>query len=332
MRQVMVLNFNVDSVVNAPDNKTFFRTMKDYKYTLEKYNGMKTRYRCPSCHKKDVFTKYIDTHTNEHLNDSVGCCSRIIKCGYHYKPKQYFDDNNISFDKSKAYNFIKRVEPPKPKTSFIKVSVMNKSKASKSPNYFIDSLANHWSIEVALHLADKYNIGTSDHWNGATTFWQQDKQGKVRTGKIMLYNPITFKRVKKPYNYINWEHKTQKLDSFKLEQCYFGEHLLKEDTTKPVAIVESEKTAIISSVYLPEFIWLACGSLTNLNEAKTRALKGRNVVLIPDLNCYDLWNDKIPILTNLATFRTSTLLRDKATETEKKQGLDIADYLLKIKG
>src|SRR5690606_19618927 len=122
-----------------------------------------------------------------------------------------------------------------------------------------------------------------------------------------------------------------KLDSFNLEQCYFGEHLINEDKSKPVAIVESEKTAIISSVYLPEFIWLSCGSVNNLNEAKTKVLKGRNVVLFPDLKCFDLWNDKIPQLTSLATFRTSTLLKDKATETEKKQGLDLADYLVKIK-
>ena len=75
---------------------------------------------------------------------------------------------------------------------------------------------------------------------------------------------------------------------------------------------------------------MACGSLNNLNESKTRALKGRNVVLFPDLKCFDLWNDKIPKLTSLATFRTSTLLEEKATVEEKEKGLDIADYLLKI--
>ena len=40
------------------------------------------------------------------------------------------------------------------------------------------------------------------------------------------------------------------LDINELKQCFFGEHLLREKTM-PVAIVESEKTAIISSVYLP---------------------------------------------------------------------------------
>jgi len=303
----------------------------NHRYTLEPYNGMKTRYRCPECNKTGVFTRYVDTQTNEHLNDNVGICNRIVKCGYHYTPKQYFQDNNISFDKTKISNYIKPQPKPKPKTSFIKVDVMDKSKTIKQPNFFIDYLASLWSYEVAFYLADKYNIGTSKHWNGATVFFQVDKNNNVRSGKIMLYNPLNGKRIKQPYKYINWVHTVLNLESFNLEQCYFGEHLLNEDTSKPVAIVESEKTAIISSVYLPDFIWLACGSVNNLNEAKTRCLKGRNVVLFPDLNCYDLWNDKIPQLTSLATFRTSTLLKDKATDNEKKQGYDLADYLVKIK-
>ena len=306
--------------------------MNNHRYTLEKYNGMKTRYCCPSCNKNKIFTRYINQQTNEYLSDAVGCCSRIIKCGYHYKPKQYFQDNNISFDKTTPVPFIKRMKPPpKSKTSFIKVEVMNESKKSNSPNYFIDFLANHWSIETAEDLADEYNIGTSRHWKGATTFWQVDVNKRIRSGKIMLYNPADGKRIKEPYNHINWEHKSRKLEDYNLEQCFFGEHLITEDTSKPVAICESEKTAIISSVYLPEFIWLACGSMTNLNEAKTKVLKGRNVVLFPDLKCFDLWNDKIPHLTTLASFRTSTLLEENATEKEKEAGYDIADYLIKIK-
>jgi hypothetical protein len=67
----------------------------------------------------------------------------------------------------------------------------------------------------------------------------------------------------------------------------FGEHLL-IDKTKPVAIVESEKTAVIASVYLPQFIWVAVGSLTNLNAEKCNVLKGRTVTLFPDLNGFDI--------------------------------------------
>jgi hypothetical protein len=304
--------------------------MRGFRYRLEPYNGMKTRFCCPNCGKQNVFTKYIDTDKNDYLNDSVGSCNRIIKCGYHYKPKEYFLDNNIS-----SNTIFKKYSPfdkkPKLEISYIDIEIMQKSIASKESNFFIDYLVSLWDLETASFLAEKYNIGTSKYWNGATVFWQKDKEGKIRSGKIMLYNAVNGKRLKKPFNYINWVHKVLKLENFNLKQCYFGEHLLNEDKNKPVAIVESEKTAIISSIYLPEFIWLACGSVNNLNASKTKCLKGRNVVLFPDLKCFDIWKNKIPKLTNLATFRVSTLLRDNATETEKNIGLDLADYLIKIK-
>ncbi|MCG8858899.1 DUF6371 domain-containing protein [Tenacibaculum finnmarkense] len=300
--------------------------MNNYRYILEKYNGTKSRYNCPNCNKIGQFTRYIDTQTNEHLNDAVGVCSRLVKCGYHYKPKQYFQDNN-TFE-TKAVSFVRKPPPPKPATTYFNAEVMNKSLSSKAPNFFLDYLNTLWFEEVVIKLAKKYNIGTSNKWNGATTFWQQDINGKIRSGKTMLYDPETGKRVKKPYNHIGWEH--SKIDNFNLEQCYFGEHLLNEDKNKPIAICESEKTAIICSIYLPEFIWLACGSLNNLSEAKTKVLKGRNVVLFPDAGCYDNWNNKIPKLVKDVTFITSTLLRNKATEKEKEKGFDIADYLIQF--
>ncbi|TXD53913.1 DUF6371 domain-containing protein [Polaribacter sp. IC063] len=304
--------------------------MRGFRYRLEPYNGMKTRFCCPKCGKQNVFTKYIDTDKNEYLNDSVGCCNRIIKCGYHYKPKEYFLDNNIPSNTifKKYISFDKK---PKLEISYIDIEIMKKSIAPKESNFFIDYLVSLWGLETTSFLVEKYNIGTSKYWNGATVFWQKDKEGKIRSGKIMLYNAVNGKRLKKPYNYINWIHKVLKLENFNLKQCYFGEHLLIEDKSKPVAIVESEKTAIISSIYLPEFIWLACGSVNNLNASKTKCLKGRSVVLFPDLKCFDIWNDKIPKLTNLARFRVSTLLRDNASEAEKNMGLDLADYLIKIK-
>lgn len=298
--------------------------MNDYRFTLELYKTMKNRYNCPNCNKK-TFTRYIDTNNNEHISVEVGKCSRLIKCNYHYTPKQYFKDNNTS---PKRTYYKQSKKKFKLEISFIHIEELEKSKTSKSPNYFIDYLASIWDYEVAYYLVDKYNIGTSSHWKGSTVFWQVDKIGNVRSGKIMLYNASNGKRVKNPYNHINWVHKVLNLANFNLQQCYFGEHLLNEDRDKPVAIVESEKTAVICSVFLPEFIWLACGSVNNINIKKAKALNGRDVVLFPDLGCFDLWNDKIPTLTEFSTCRTSTLLEQKSTELEKQQGLDIADYLV----
>jgi hypothetical protein len=146
----------------------------------------------------------------------------------------------------------------------------------------------------------------------------------------MLYDPITGKRIKKPYNHINWLHSVIKQPEFELKQCFFGEHLINQFKSKPIAIVESEKTAVIASVYLPEFVWLAVGSLTNFNLEKCSVLVGKSVVLFPDLNGFEKWTIKAHQLSYLANISVSDLLERKATETEKKQGLDLADYLIRF--
>ena len=80
---------------------------------------------------------------------------------------------------------------------------------------------------------------------------------------------------------------------------------------------------------MPQFIWLAVGSLSNLNTEKCSILKGRIVTLFPDLNGFDKWSSKAKELLHLATFTVSDLLERKATESERKQGFDLADYLIK---
>ena len=65
----------------------------EYRYQLEKYRGRGTRYSCPQCGRKYYITRYIDTETNQYINERVGKCNRLDKCGYHYTPKQYFTDN-----------------------------------------------------------------------------------------------------------------------------------------------------------------------------------------------------------------------------------------------
>ena len=300
-----------------------------HRYTLEPYKGMNTRYRCPSCQQRDkTFSLYIDTETGEHIHPTVGRCNRESNCGHHYTPKQYFQDNNISFDKPKAYK-PRPVTPQQKPVSSIPVEVFKASLKAHETNHFVQFLINLFGVEVASQLVSRYFIATSKHWNGATVFWQIDTQGKVRTGKIMLYSPTTGKRVKEPFNHISWVHKALKQPEFELRQCLFGEHLLIHKT-KPVAIVESEKTAVIASVYLPQFVWVAVGSLTNLNAEKCSILKGRTVTLFPDLNGFEKWSSRAKELSHLAPFTVSDLLERKATEAERKQGFDLADYLIKF--
>jgi hypothetical protein len=291
---------------------------------------MNSRYRCPICQQKNkTFSLYIDKETMEHINPNVGRCNCENSCGHHYSPKQYFQDNNISFDTPQSNSYkSKPLTPPTKPVSFIPVETFKASLKANETNHFIKFLIDLFGFEVANELISSYFIATSKHWNGATLFWQIDTKGKIRTGKIMLYSPVTGKRVKEPYNHIYWAHKALKLPEYELKQCLFGEHLL-IDKTKPVAIVESEKTAVIASKYLPQFIWLAVGSLTNLNAEICNILKGRTITLFPDLQGFDKWNSKAKELSHLANFTVSDLLERKAIDVEKKQGLDLADYLIK---
>lgn len=304
--------------------------MKQHRYILEPYKeGKNNRYTCPNCKQNRKFSLYIDTVTGEYVHPTVGRCNRESKCNNHYTPKQYFQDNNISFETPQYNQYTPQPIAIKEKPiSFIPVKFLKASLKEYETNNFVKFLNSLFGSEITNQLIKKYFIASSKHWNGATVFWQIDSQGKIRTGKIILYNPTTGKRVKEPYSHISWVQSVLKLPDFVLKQCLFGQHLL-IDKTKAVAIVESEKTAVIASVYLPQFIWLAVGSLTNLNAEKCSVLKGRNVTLFPDLNGFEKWNRKKNELSHIANFTISSLLERKATETERKQGLDIADYLIK---
>lgn len=295
--------------------------MNNHRYILEPYKSLQSRFVCPNCQKRErTFSLYIDAETGEHIAQSVGRCNRESNCSYHYTPKQYFEENNINIENKEFVLRSRVIAQPKPKnTSYIDNSIFTKSLQGYEKNNFVQFLIKRFGKVETRKVIEKYFLGTSKHWNGANIFWQIDKKGRIRTGKIMLYNKETGKRTKN----IHWVHSLLKIDNFELEQCFFGEHLLK-DKLKSIAIVESEKTAIISSLYLPSFIWLAVGSLTNLNNTKCEGLRGRNVVLFPDLNGFEKWSVKAKEFG----FKISDLLEKKATDEQKKQGLDIADYLL----
>lgn len=293
---------------------------------------MKSRYHCPGCKQKEkTFVRYIDIETGLPIDVSVGKCNRESNCGYHYTPKQYFQEHHILFEMQTINSpklQIKPISKPKP-VSYIPAEVLKASLKSYETNHLAKFLIGLFGADVTSELIGKYFIGTSKYWSGATVFWQIDITGKIRTGKIMLYSPVTGKRVKEPFNHINWVHKVTEQPVFELNQCLFGEHLLKGNT-KPVAIVESEKTAIIASIYLPKFIWLATGSSSNLTEEKFKILQGQNVVLYPDLNCFDKWTTKAKELAHIARISVSSLLENYASDEERKKGLDIADYLINL--
>ena len=290
--------------------------MENFKYSLSK----KGKSICPTCGKK-TFVLYVDYSDNP-LHSSVGKCDRADNCGHHYTPKQYSTDNHISFDKPvSSLNHCFRQATPTPKPSYIDMDIVKRTLTGYDNNHFIQYLTRIVGSEATAETIKRYNIGTSKHWDGATVFWQIDQAGHVHAGKIMQYDKLTGKRIKEPANRISWAHTVLKLPDFNLSQCLFGEHLLR-DITKPVAIVESEKTAVIASCYLPDFIWLACGGSEGLNMQKCAILKSRNVILYPDARQYNKWSDKAKELSKICSVSVSQLIEQNATDEERRSGFE----------
>lgn len=311
--------------------------MADYRFHLQKYKpGSKIS--CPSCGKARCFTRYIDDEEEISFPDSVGICDHINSCGYHYSPKEYFHDNPdvLQTGAERPPVLKRRVMAPKPiqdnsfLPSYIPKDDMMKNLTHYEMNPLFLYLSEIWGEAKTVQLMSRYNVGTSKKWGGSAVFWQVDVKGRIRTGKIMLYDPKTGHRVKEPHSHVCWVHSELKLPDFHLRQCLFGEHLLMKNPTMPVAIVESEKTALIGTVFVPDILWLATGGMNGCFNADTMSvLKDRNVTLFPDLGAFEIWSQKASILSGICQrVAVSDVLEKNATDEQRSRGLDIADFLL----
>jgi len=299
-----------------------------YRYKLHKEPKKQI---CPSCEKRR-FVRYLDLEKNEILPKIVGRCDREVSCGYHLTPKQYFETNGVLT----TYHSDKAIIKEDPLT-YHDIKLITQSGRNFKQNKFIQYLKSIFNDDQVKRIIQRYLLGTSNHWNGSTVFWQIDNNNLVRGGKIMLYSSKTGKRVKKPFNHITWVHsvllKKNVIQNFILSQCLFGSHLLNEKLELPVAIVESEKTACIMSELFDKYLWLACGSLSNINVKMFNSIKDRKIVLYPDLStdqkAFVTWNTKSNLLQKKGfNISVSHLLEEKSTVTQKEHGLDIADFFI----
>ncbi len=323
--------------------------MTGYRFHLQKYErGSKTA--CPGCGRKACFTRYIDEEGLVEFPASVGKCDHINSCGYHYTPKDFFRDNpsvkedmvRQDRDNGSPSSYAKSALEPTPKPApepVQTVSFLPSDWPEQSMRrYEINPLHRYLSKVVGRESTDRlfslYKVGTANIWNGAAVFWQIDIKGNVRAGKIMGYDAETGHRIKEPYSQVSWVHSISKVPDFHMRQCLFGEHLLADSSVgrsnKTIALVESEKTALIAALFIPDFVWLATGGINGcFNDEAMRVLGGREVVLFPDLKATEEWRHRTESLRPICKRVTcSDLLEQMATDGQREAGLDIADFLL----
>lgn len=302
---------------------------------LEKYSGRSSRHECPACGDPHSFAYYLDGNTGEPINKIVGRCNHESGCGYHYTPKQFFIDNPVEKERFVAPVRQKPIQKPQQEVSYIPFQYVEKAVSYNSSFIrFLCGLFDRYSLSspTIVRIMEDYALGATK--DGCIIYWQIDINGKVRTGKIMKYNPETGRRVKDAGG-INWVHsilKKKKLlpNNFNLVQCLFGEHLLKMYPEKPVALVESEKSALIASGVYPEYIWLATGGKSQLSIEKMKVLHGRTVLAFPDVDGFDYWKDKAKKLESIGcNVLVSDILEKNATDQDRIDKIDLADWLIR---
>ncbi len=290
--------------------------MKDVRYSLEKYSGRSSRFECPHCQKK-TFTRYKDNHTNKYISEDTGRCNRIEKCGYHFTPKMYFGKNGFEPDDDHKPCQIPTQKPKKP--SCIEQKYLRASLSNYHQNNFAIGLYEYFPKNIVNELLRKYFVGTAK--GNKTVFWQVNRYGEVRSGKVMKYDSDTLKR----NGYVNWVHKLLNLKDFHLKQIFFGGHLL-VDLSKPVAIAEGEKNAIFGALFYSQYNWIAVGSIEMLNQTKLNALKGYQVTLFPDKGkAFQKWSR----IAENACFDVK--VNDVLENTNLLEGDDVADLVISIK-
>ena len=306
--------------------------MSNERFILEKYKGRVTRYTCPACDRKNEFARYIDTDNKYSFPDNVGRCNRESSCGYHYTPSEFFKDNPDErkklFDEVPAYMVnvthvpTRPTQPPK-LTDYFDEKIMLASIQQYDRNSFTNALGFIFDADQIGNIINRYKLGTTK--SGAVVFWQVDINGRIRYGKAMTYLPDLHRdKTKHPVGV----HSLMGKYDFNHKQCYFGEHLLREYPDKVVAVVESEKSACICSEVLPDYVWLSTGGKNGckwIDKDVCSVLKGRKVILFPDVDAHTDWIEKSKILQgygiNMSVF-------DGLYEIAKGTQQDIADHFI----
>lgn len=300
-------------------------------YHLERYSGMNSRHECPKCGSRHSFTYYVDDD-GEIIDKSVGRCDHESACGYHYSPKEYYQDHpDLSAQIEAIINRHPIAAAPKRELCTIPMEYVDRSKSKRS--HFVQFLSGLFSDDVIDRIMNLYAIGATK--DGDVIYWQIDSLNRVHAGKVMRYDPASGHRVKDQAGSINWIHSKMKKmnllpDDWELTQCLFGEHLISNDPEgrMAIALVESEKSAIIGAAIYPQYIWMATGGICNLQAEKMKPLAGRTIILFPDVDGYAKWKEKASLIIGCKVM-ISDVLEKHATDEDRAAHVDIADWMIK---
>ena len=303
--------------------------MKFDKIKLDLKFNQKRNYKLvtPCCNKSNRDGKYVNFMG---MADRYGFCH---SCGKLRLPKQEYQDKNgekfhwneniKEFEKIGDTGMVNQtisehrpVDPSKKiGLKYIDPSLVKESIELKPENNLLKYIRDTYGDKKTERVINLYYLGTDPV--GYCLFWNVDKNLMVRKAKAIKYdaNGKRTSKIRSPY-----------LNEHGYKACLFGEHLLKfGDRNKDIyVLVESEKTAIISSIILPEYWWLAYGGINGLTSDKMKVLKGYRVLVIPDMseNAVSVIKKKLSIMEQLGIHANVWDMTGGRTDEQLKQDLD----------
>jgi hypothetical protein len=276
-----------------------------FKYTLTN----KRRSDCPHCGKGGKYSAYMNTKTGELAPIEFGMCSSCQESKR--PPDNYIQGESIHVNDDKLGFF---------EADTIDIILFNHyhKPSSYVENNFIEGLEKIFGDEKVKTVYNQYKLGrfydngiifpyfyTDNHLCTAKIMWYDDNLNRIHEGKKAYpkYFHNLIYTIEKGWGHIDYNNYDIDDDCndiiipFKLKLCLFGHHLVINDKQKIICLVESEKTAVIMSIVLPEYIWVACAGKNMIQDYKFLFFTGRKCLAFPDLseddNVYQYWFEKL---------------------------------------
>ncbi len=287
---------------------------------------------CGKSNKDGKFVPFVGYENN-------GYCH---SCGETFLP-ELPKAENWNLDQTTRYSKTKVKEQKKidfiPGTLFRKQ--LSNGKHLYRQNNFIQWLGNSQRGEFSFNnltinqLIESYFLANSIKYKGWILFPYIDFNGNIRDIKAMDYNPTTGKRIAiKNGDNQNRCHFIGKAIINNLEantdRCFYGEHLLKGNN-KLVRIFESEAAATYAAPFYNDSVCIATGGNHGCKwteKSKCSVLLGRTVILYPDIDAHDNWEQKAEILRGYGiTVLVSQLIKNSAIKYAEHNKIDFSDLV-----
>lgn len=230
-------------------------------------------------------------------------------------------------------NLRKRIKPTKVNYYSLPSPLMVDACRSDDSDFCHETVASGILTESQMRqAAERYRLGKSR--SGKCIFWMIDEREGILDGRIDSPT-MTFDDAHPIWISLMLKAREPDLLSFwQAPRCLFGLHLLSErGSGKSVAIVESERSAVILSELFPQFVWLAYVNALCFTIDMLKPLKGRKVVLYPPTDStgstYLFWYDIADRARKCyhLDISVSYLLEDKATPQQKESRIDLVGLL-----